>query len=116
MACKVLYKKGPFNNIQSVELVRKSVVKDLEVYFDKVLSFNYHITEIVNRLLKVLGFIIRNIWDFSDIADIKSIYDSLSILTYCDVIWNSIYDIYVDLIKIVQKKFARYLYFKLFSI
>jgi hypothetical protein len=41
-------------------------IKDLGIYFDPKLKFDYHIMNIVNRSNKILGFIRRNCADFDD--------------------------------------------------
>jgi hypothetical protein len=63
-------------------------IKDLGIYFDPKLKFDCHITNIVNRSNKILGFIRRNCFDVDDLLALKSVYCCLvrSICEYISII------------------------------
>ena len=65
----------------------------------------------------MLGFIIRNTVDFKNIEAIKYLYYALvrSKLEFGSVIWSPHYEIHINMIEKVQKKFVRYLFFKKFN-
>ena len=89
--------------------------KDLGVLFDEKLSFNNHIHAVVKSSYKNLGFIMRSTQCLFRICTIKRLYFAFvrSKLEYCFQVWNPIYNKYVIQIEYIQRKFARYCYFKL---
>ena len=100
--------------INNFNLERIKQFKDLRVLFDEKLSFNNHIHAIVKSSYKNLGFIMRGTQCFPRISTIKGLYFAFvrSKLEYCFQVWNPIYNKYVILIEYIQRKFARYCYFK----
>lgn len=98
------------------DILDKAVVmKDLGVYFDKDLNFNNHVNYITNRALKMLGFIKRTLLDFNDINCMKTLYLAYvrSILEYACPVWAPYYKTYVEQIERIQKKFLRFVGFKM---
>lgn len=95
-------------------LIRSSEIKDLGVYFDHKLNFKKHIEIIVNKSLKMLGFLIRICSKFRKIQPIMNIYKSIvrSQIEYCSVIWNPHYNLHINNIESVQKRFCRYVFRK----
>lgn len=93
---------------------RKNQYKDLGVTFDGNMTFTLHIEEVLNKSIKRLGFLKRNTKQFSDISCIKTLYHSLvvSVIRYCDVVWNPIYSVHINKLEAVQRKFLRFLLFK----
>lgn len=89
-------------------------VKDLGINLNNKLSYNIHIYETISKSLKMLGFIQRSGSNFS-VDTLKLLYCSLvrSILEYCSIIWCPSYDIHINNIEAVQKRFLRYCAFKL---
>ena len=98
------------NTLTSVESIR-----DLGVIIDKKLTFNKHIEEIVQATPKTLGFIFRSTKDFTKTESFITLYNSLikSKLQYAALIWFPNYDIHVDRLEYVQRRFLKYLSFKL---
>lgn len=119
--CKYIqFNKGISQSINSytmndtlIENVK--VIRDLGIYFDSKLTFVHHIDLICNRALKLLGFIKRHTKEFSNIIAIKTLYISLvrSHLENCSVIWSPYFQIHIDKVERVQKRFLRYIAFKL---
>jgi hypothetical protein len=89
-------------------------IKDLGIYFDLKLKFDCHITNIVNRSNKILGFIYRNCADFDDSLALKSVYCSLvrSICEYGSIIWSPYQLGHKHKIEEIQYKFLRFLLHK----
>jgi hypothetical protein len=88
--------------------------RDLGVIFDEQLSFNHHIELTVSNALKVLGFITRNSKLFFNLDSIKCLFNFLvrTKLEYASLVWGPIYNVHIDKLEKVQKKFLKYLYFK----
>lgn len=89
--------------------------KDLGILFDSKLTFATHINNICNKAMKMLGFIIRNSKNFSNIQTFKSLYFCYvrPILEYGAVIWHPLYNTYVEQLERVQRKFAKFVVFKI---
>lgn len=98
-----------------VTIDRVSEFKDLGVIFDDQLSFRRHIDVVVGVSMRMLGFVIRNTEAFSDVEAIKTLYFALvrSRLEYASIIWNPLYEVHKAVIERVQRKFLKYLHFKL---
>lgn len=64
---------------------------------------------------KVLGFMIMMSSEFEQIKTIKILYYTYirSHLEYVSQVWNPVYDIYINQIERIQKRFLRYLQFRL---
>jgi len=94
---------------------RVTSIKDLGIVFDSFLTFNGHIDAIVNKALKLLGFIKRNTKSFQGVNSIKTLYLSLvrSCLEYGCSIWSPSYAVHVNRIEFVQHKFIKYVSFKM---
>lgn len=74
----------------SIPLQKVLLHKDLGVYFDCMLSFQYHIDYTTNKATKRINFIKRYTKKFSNIDSFKSLYYGFiyPILSYCSVIWR----------------------------
>lgn len=96
--------------LSNSSLNRVSSVKDLGVVLDCKLSFAEHISYIVSKASKVLGFVFRVAKDFRQTSCLKALYCSLvrSILEYCSVVWAPFYQNGNERIEKVQRKFTRY--------
>ena len=86
-----------------------SEIKDLGVYFTSKMSFSLHITKVVNRASRMLGFVRRTMLPFKDVKVLKVLYNSYvrSSLDYCSVVWSPNAKYLVDKIERVQKRFVK---------
>ncbi|MDD9361520.1 MAG: reverse transcriptase domain-containing protein, partial [Anaplasma sp.] len=107
--------------LDSTVITRVSLIRDLGVYLDTELSFNQHVTNIVNSSLSVFGVITRISSNFKDPLCFLLLFRSLvrSRLEFSSVIWNSIEETNSSNIERVQRKFIhvfydRYLQSKMF--
>lgn len=88
--------------------------KDLGVIIDNKLTFTQHIDSITLRAYRMLGFVIRSGKSFWNINTLIRLYLTLirPILEYCSAIWSPHFDIHVNRIEKIQKKFLKYLSYK----
>lgn len=100
--------------IKGSNLKRVNVTKDLGVTFDQKLTFNEHISLKVCDALKSYGFIVRNCRNITNIKAIKLLYFSFvrSKLEYASIIWSPFYNVHNQIIERVQRKFLKFLTFK----
>jgi hypothetical protein len=98
-------------------LTRCFTFKDLGVTFDAQFTFNEHVDIIVASSVKTLGFIFRSCKRFRSESCLRALYFTLvrSKLEYCPIVWSPIYRRGVDALESVQRKFAKYLLFKLIA-
>lgn len=96
--------------LHGMEINRVDYIKDLGVILDTQLSFKRHVSYIVDKASRTLGFIFRTARDFVDVHCLKSLYCSLvrSTLEYCSVIWHPYYQNGVARIESVQRRFLRF--------
>lgn len=96
--------------LADVILPREDCVKDLGVLLDSKLSFNQHISYIVTKASRQLGFIFRTTKSFTDVYCLKALYCGLvrSTLEYCSAVWHPYYRNGTDRIEGVQRRFIRY--------
>ncbi|RZC42620.1 hypothetical protein BDFB_004842 [Asbolus verrucosus] len=91
-------------------------ILDLGVLMVSSLTFASHIAYITNKAFNTLGFIIRNTREFTNILAIKCLFCTLvrSRLKYCCLFWTPQQFLYINMIKKVLRKFAKYLHFSLY--
>lgn len=116
--CSYTYKKNIINynyHYNNTQLIRCNEVKDLGVVFDSKLNFSVHINNIVSASLRLLGFIVRNCKAFTNITALDTLYFSLirSKLEYGALIWNPIFNNYISNLENVQRKFLKFLSFRI---
>lgn len=99
-------------NINGNALNRVQLIKDLGVTFDSKLTFENHIKIITNRAYKMLGFIFRSLNHFKQSNTYKILYFTYvrSILEYCTPVWSPHYDVHINTIEKVQRRFTRILF------
>ena len=90
-----------------------SEIKDLGIYFTSNMSFSLHINTVVNRALRMLGFVRRIMKPFNDVKVLKVLYNSYvrSSLDYCSSVWCPSARYLIDKIENVQKRFVKHLCF-----
>ena len=88
-----------------------SETKDLGVIFSSNMSFSAHITNIVNKALRMLGFVRRTMRHVNDIGVLKVLYNSYvrSGLDYCSPVWSPSAKVWVQKLERVQKRFIKVL-------
>lgn len=101
-------------SLKGHSLVRVSEMRDLGVIHDSKLLFQSHISSIVGKASKALGFILRSTKDFKSIKTLKVLYSTYvrCHLEYASQVWNPKYSIYIDRIERIQRKFIRHLNFR----
>ena len=105
-------KKDPikFNYvINGIEIKRVNHIKDLGVILDDKLTFNLHIDHIVSRSFKQLGFILHICKPFKTAVSYKALYYAFvrSILEFSSVVWSPFYQLHINRIERIQRKFLR---------
>ncbi|KAL0822801.1 hypothetical protein ABMA28_004807 [Loxostege sticticalis] len=100
--------------LRGTRLQNLTEVRDLGVIHDSKLTYELHVDSVVKRANRTLGFIMRSCSQFQSVKVAKVLYCSYvrSILEYCSQIWNPQYNIYIDRLECVQRKFMRYLQYK----
>lgn len=95
-------------------LTRTQNIRDLGVIIDSKLTFNSHIDKIVNKSFKLLGFILRVAKPFRRPLTYKLLYNSYvrSRLEFASAVWSPHYQVHIDRIERVQKKFIKALEFR----
>lgn len=99
-------------NINGRTLNRVQSIKDLGVIFDSKLTFETHIKTITKKAYRMLGFISRSLNHFKQPQTYKLLYFTYvrSNLEYCTPVWNPYYDVYIDAVERVQRRFTRILF------
>jgi hypothetical protein len=77
---------------------------------DEKMTFSEHVDVMVAKAFAMLGFIRRLSLDFRDPHTLKSLFTSLvrPKLEYPSCVWNPFYDVRVDRVERVQRRFIRY--------
>lgn len=90
-------------------LEKVSLIKDLGVFFDSKLHFDYHINHIINKAFQLYGFVMRTCKPFKKSGTYLLLYKSLirPQLEYATQVWNPFYQRYRDLLESVQSKYLR---------
>ena len=106
-------KRKPFNVIYTVHdfpLSLVDVIKDLGVIFTSNGTFKVHIQTIVNKALRVLGFIKRTL-HFIAPSTFLLLYVTLvrPIIEYASPIWSPYYKSEINLLESVNRRFMRHL-------
>uniref|UniRef100_A0A8D9BQ04 RNA-directed DNA polymerase n=1 Tax=Cacopsylla melanoneura TaxID=428564 RepID=A0A8D9BQ04_9HEMI len=100
------------DNIPTQEI---SSTKDLGVIVSNNLSWKEHIEKTTKKAYSILGCIIRHCDTIHDMDAILLLYKSLvrSILEYGSIVWCPQTQVDRNRIENIQKKFVRYLFYKL---
>lgn len=90
-------------------------MKDLGVTYDEKLCFDIHVRELLSSAYRTLRFVMRLCRNFENIDTMKQIHFLLvrSKLEYGYLIWNPRFKKYSDLIENCQKRFLKYLDFRI---
>lgn len=98
-------------------LERVSEIRDLGLHLDCELNFRSHIVTICKSAHKALGFVMRMSKQFSDVRVAISLYNAYvrSKLEFGAIVWDPYEKKYTLLIEKIQKKFARFVYKRLYG-
>jgi hypothetical protein len=90
-------------------LDRVSSINDIGV-MDEKMTFSEHVELMVAKAFTMLGFLRRLAFDFRDSYTLQSLYMYLGRpkLEYASCVWNLFYDVCVDKVERVQRRFIRY--------
>lgn len=114
--CKIISftrKKSPiifYYKIGNIPLHRVSEVIDLGVTLDAELNFRSHISVIISKANRMLGFVKRTCSEFDDPFVLKTLFCSFvrSGLEYANCVWTPHYSIHISRIERVQQNFSRF--------
>jgi len=98
-------------------LREKEWVKDLGVIIDKGMTFVMHITQLIQKTRRTMGFLMRNTGNFKNIQTFLTLYFALirSNLEFAALIWNPHTATHTNSIEQIQKGILRFLYLKTFD-
>jgi hypothetical protein len=110
-------KRNPFIGTYTVDgqvLARHTVVRDLGVTFEHNLKFTSHIELTRTKAMQMLGFVLRNSRDLSNVATLKTLYFAYvrSVLEYASVVWSPHYKYQMKSLEAIQHKLLRTIAFK----
>src|SRR5699024_7117803 len=99
--------------LNGVQLQRPEYIRDLGVTYDSKLNFIKHIENISSSAFRSLGMVLRNSKDLQDLNVVQLLYYSYvrSRLEYGSIIWNPIYQIHIDSLEKIQRRFLKYIVF-----
>ena len=97
-------------NISNNIWERQETICDLGVIFDAKLTFITHIDNIVSSAYKSLEFVIQNTKGMDDLDALKMLYYSFvrSQLEYASVVWSPVYDVHINRLEKIQRRFLKY--------
>lgn len=101
--------------INNIKLNSISSIKDLGITLTHNLNFQEHIECTVKKSLRVLGYVKRHSSEFKNLDSIMLLYCALvrSILEYGSPIWSPYTNSTIEIIERVQKRFLRFVAYKL---
>lgn len=96
-------------------LERKTHVKDLGVMHDTKLLFDSHVDSVATKAYRALGFVMRSSVGFARAKTLKILYCTFvrSHLEYASQVWNPNYQVYITRLENVQRKFLKFLCYRL---
>lgn len=96
------------------ELSKVDCFKDLGVFFDPKLNFNYHCLITQTKALKTLGCLLRFGRDLKNIYCLRMLYVSLvrPMVEYGCCVWSPHYNVHINIIERVQRKFINFVKYK----
>ena len=120
---KITYTRKTLNVINHTysmrgETLRKTEqVTDLGILMDGRMDFSKNICEQMRKARRMLGFIMRTSKNFKKIETLKILYYAFvrSHLEFGSLVWNPASKSLSEKVETIQKRFLRYLYYKLFE-
>ncbi|KAJ0180561.1 hypothetical protein K1T71_003965 [Dendrolimus kikuchii] len=97
-------------------LEKVTVIKDLGIFLDSKLHFDFHVNYVLNKAFQLFGFVMRTCKPFKRPSSYLLLYMSLirSQLEYATAIWNPFYTKYNKQLESVQRKFLRSVNYRCF--
>lgn len=101
--------------LKGQKIQRCDNIRDLGVTHDSKLLFDRHFDNIVSKASQSLGFIMRMSNSFNDAKTFKILYCTFvrGILEYASQVWSPRYEIYASRLENIQRKFIKYLCYRL---
>ena len=96
--------------ISEVNLKSVKTFCDLGVTVDYQLNFNTHVNALLSKANRTLGIIKRRCAEFSNLRTVTVLYNAYvrPILEYCSVIWSPHFNIHIDRLEAVQRRFVKF--------
>lgn len=112
---KNIVQSSYYYKLKGHALERKTLVKDLGVWHDTKLLFDSHVDSVATKAYRALGFVMRNSVGFTKAKTLKILYCTFvrSHLEYASQVWNPNYRVYIDRLESIQKKFLKFLCYRL---
>jgi hypothetical protein len=100
--------------LNGTQVERVESIGDLGITFDSELRFDLHIRLITNKAHRMLGYIMRMTRSFTMPFTVKVLFFAYvrNKLEYLSTIWSPGYDMYIQQIEAVQRKFTRLLNYR----
>lgn len=112
--------KSPITNsyhLLGTPLERVTEIKDLGLNLDSGLNFRQHIKSLSINAHKMLGFVMRMAYQFQDVQVALVLFNTYvrSRLEFGAIVWDPSEKKYILMVEKVQKKFARYMYKRIYG-
>lgn len=100
--------------IDNARLETVTCVNDLGIYLDSKLNYNSHIDHVAARSNKLLGFIVRTSRPFTSFRCVHLLFVALvrPVIEYCSIIWAPSYNVHINRLESIQKKFLKFMCYK----
>lgn len=93
--------------IDNQNLERRTRIRNRGIIFCSDPSFGDRIMNVINKAVKSLGFVIRNLSNFDNLGKIKTLYFTFvrSLVKSLSIIWSSYQDYLITRLERVQNRF-----------
>lgn len=100
--------------LNDTELRQVEVIKDLGVYIDSKLKFQFHIDYIASKAMRQVNFIKRFSRKFNRTETFRTLYFSFiyPILSYCSVVWRPHWEYQIKMLEKPRRSFIRFAAYK----
>lgn len=97
---------------------RVTEIRDLGLALNSRFTFKDHILKICKKAHRTLGFIMRTSYAFADSKVALILYNAYvrSVLEFGAIVWDPRESIYIEMIEKIQRKFARFIYKRLYNV
>lgn len=103
--------------INQTTLKNTELIKNLGVFIDRKMTFDPHINQLISKVKRNMGFILRNSRNFKNIGTFKSLYYAFmrSHLECTALVWNPASKKQIEALESIQKRFLRLIYHRIFQ-